>query len=258
MNTKCLKVACILIYSVLLVMVCLLVVRLTNVDKPETEIKPVVQPVPSTNIQIIGDYNSIIIRSNKDNTLSPDYVVEQILKTRQMNGDETFTKHDATIISKKIKQYAEKHGFSWNEGLIIVNVESDFCPRAYNDYGKAYGLCQITQGCLDEYNWKNNTNYKLTEMFDVDKNLEVGMWYYRHILTHYADHYGYIMDNTPENALKDAYICYNIGVTMFNKVDVSGRNALRSGYYPCDMYGSKKGDVYEPVKRYSRLSTNWS
>ena len=94
-------------------------------------------------------------------------------------------------------------------------------------------------------------------MMNPELNLEDGFWYYNRILTHYSDYYGYITTTTEETRLRDAYICYNVGVTVFNKIGWNGRHSLRTGTYPSDMYGSKKGDVYEPMNRFNKLAKIW-
>lgn len=185
--------------------------------------------------------------------------ISKIMETRIKNGDFLFSFEDAAYMSKKIYEYSSKYNLSHKEGLIIVNIESDFNKNAYNHNGKAYGLCQITEKCLQEYNEKNGTKYGLNDMYNIDLNLEVGFWYYDRILNHYSkyDNYGIILD-TREEALRDAYIAYNIGPTVFKNVEENGRELLRNGVYPKNMYGKKKGDEYKSISRFNYITDKWS
>lgn len=205
-------------------------------------------------VQIIGNDNVIVVNSNETSSRIQDYSTI-ILTARE--DDYGLNLKDASKLLDKIKKYSTKYNIPLKEALLIVHVESDFKASAYNKNGEAYGLCQVTKPCLNEYNWKNGTNYTLEQMLNPDLNLEVGFWYYNRILTHYSDYYGYITTTTEETRLRDAYICYNVGVTVFDKIGWNGRHSLRTGTYPSDMYGSKKGDVYEPMNRFNKLAKIW-
>lgn len=163
-------------------------------------------------------------------------------------GCDWFTFEDGLWLAEKIIHYAKEEGLTPSQAFIICYVESDFKETAYNRGGQAYGLTQVTQPCLDEYNWMNGTNYTLNDMLKADLNLKVGFWYYHRLLTHYKNYPEYGIKD-----LKDAYIAYNIGVTKFMKVGNWGRNQLRNGFYPCAMYGNAAGDSYTPAKRYDKI-----
>lgn len=171
--------------------------------------------------------------------------------------DYDFTFEDAFSILNAISYYSDKHNLSLKDGIIIVHVESDFKVDAYNKWGKAYGLCQVTKPCLEEYNWKHGTDYTLEDMYDVNLNLEVGFWYYNRILTNYDDRYNYITTTSDDKKIRDAYIAYNIGVTVFDKVGRDGRNMLRNGKFPMNAYGYRKGETYRPVLRLYEVLDNW-
>ena len=264
MKVKTLKWFCVAIYTALVFMIILCILNIDSSKNQEVfqkEVTPVVYSNNNNSIQVVGNNNTINVKVVKHTpskkTMYSEYA-NKIAITRWENFDLSFTVEDGLRLLKKIEKYSIIHGFTLEEGLTIVNVESDFKSDAYNKYGNAYGLTQVTPPCLTEYNWSHNTNYTLNDLFNEDINLEIGLWYYRYILTHYADHYDYITTTTPETTLRDAYICYNVGVTKFHTIGRDGRNELRRGVYPCDMYGSKKGDVYEPIKRYMRLASSWS
>ena len=184
-------------------------------------------------------------------------ILNKIYEIRQELGDKDFKLKDAKYILTKIKYWCDYYNLSLKDGLIIVNVESDFKKDATNSLAR--GLTQITKDCLTEYNNYSKEKYTFDDMLDPDINLKVGFWYYDRILNHYStfEEYG-ITTSTPEKALRDSYIAYNIGITKFKDLGRSGRNALRNGIYPERMYGFAKGSKYSPVKRYYRILDYWS
>lgn len=267
---KKLKWACIGIYSFLFVIICMMVVDFHSTKKvPHDETQMDTIPVPGMidyTIPQIGEMVEEVVAT----TVQPvpqlvdqlaalrESYVAQIASIRWGYGDTDFTLEDAENLLDKIERHASNNNISLQNALTIVNVESDFKSTAYHKNTHAYGLTQSTPVCLNEYNLHNGTKYTLSDLFDEDINLEVGFWYYNRILTHYADTYDYITTSTPETSLRDAYLAYNIGVTKFNSIGRTGRNDLRNGIYPCNMYGSKKGDTYFPIHRYSKLARDWS
>ena len=215
---------------------------------------------PSGDMFVQNVYYEVNIYTLGDNIerFNSDYA-SKIVSVRTSNNDYSITMEDAENLSKKIYNYAKKYDFTHKEGMVIINTESDFKKDAYNRKGKAYGLCQITQPCLSEYNKINGTEYELWQMFDVDLNLEVGFWYYNRLMNYYSNYVKYgIKTETREQAIADCYIAYNVGITTFKNVGHWGRNQLRVGYYPIDMYGSKSGESYIPITRFRKISTNWS
>ena len=185
--------------------------------------------------------------------------VFKIIKIRLICGDTSITARDAFELQKKICEYSNKYNLTQEEGFIIVHTESDFKINANNKYSNAVGLCQITEPCVREYNNMHGTEYILEQMYDIDLNLEVGFWYFNRLLNHYSKYSEYgITTDTRRQALRDCYIAYNIGITKFKEIGRHGRNQLRTGYYPVNMYGSKKGDVYKPIYRYCNIYNSWS
>lgn len=183
---------------------------------------------------------------------------EIIDKIYEVQANENFTRDDAVSLYYKIAFYAERYGLTLREALTIVNVESDFTIYAHNSKGDAYGLCQVTKPCLEEYNkYHSNKTYTLSQVYDVDVNLNIGFWYYNLILTKYADSYNYITTTTLEKSIRDAYIVYNVGPSTFNKIGVNGRNSLRNGVYPKSMFGCKKGSTYKPILRLYEVLDDW-
>jgi len=160
-------------------------------------------------------------------------------------------------LAEKIRIIALEEDLPFETALLIVAIESSFQPKAYNKWGNAYGLCQVTVLCLREYNWNHGTNYTLDDMYDIDLNLHVGFWYYHRILNHYNDYYDFLTTTSNKKKLRDAYIAYNVGVTVFSNLGRQGRNELRRGLYPKKIGGCKKGSPYKPLYRFNNLYDKW-
>ena len=210
------------------------------------------------NNSISNTNNCVLVEQKIETNENSQYsnypeLAKKIYETRYKNN-KNFTQREAFELLYKVAHYADKHNLDLLEALVIINVESDFKTHAYNRNGEAYGLCQITQTCLDEYNLKNKTHYDLIDAFDPDINLEVGFWYYNRILTRYNDHYEYIEGNLP---IVDAYIAYNVGVTIYHKVGFNGRKMLREGKFPLNAFGYKCGDTYRPILRLYKMLNLW-
>ena len=208
--------------------------------------------------EYIDTINDADINFKLDENFNYEYV-SKIIEVRLICGDSNLIVRDTIELQKKICEYSNKYNLAQEEGFIIVHTESDFKINAYNRYGNAVGLCQITEPCVREYNNMHGTEYTLEQMYDVDLNLEVGFWYFNRLLNHYSKYSEYgITTDTRRQALRDCYIAYNIGITKFKEVGRYGRNQLRIGYYPANMYGAKKGDIYQPINRYRNIYNIWS
>ena len=176
--------------------------------------------------------------------------------TERIASINSSTPEEACELVNTILEKAKEYGISKEMAFTLVHVESDFYTSA-NSRADAIGLCQVTAPCLADYNNYHPTNqYNMSDMKTVNKNLDVGFWYFKHIIDHYTNNGCYDTSNS-ENLMKDVYIAYNIGVTAFSSVGVSGRNSFRSGYYPKAMYGAKAGDPYGPVKRFNAKYGEW-
>ena len=276
--TKKLKAACIAIYSIVLLMLVVFIVNTVVIQQRGSSASLVknsedITPTSAT-INVYGNnniiyndtfyvYNGTINRY----VVNPDYgtwAANIMTATREWSNG-LFTMEDAINLVSKITDAAVAHGLDSKIAFAIVDIESDFRNDAYNKKGSAYGLCQITQPCLNEYNNNHpNATYTINDMYDVDSNLEVGFWYYKWILTHYNDYYDYITTDNDYTKLRDAYIAYNYGVTNFNYVGREGRNKLRNGIYPnikgtkANNYGAKAGDPYTPMSRFNEKVKTWN
>lgn len=265
MECKALKVLCITVWTLLVVLVTIMFLDFKKSTKPTTEEKAViaesekqieVNGISNQVIQIIGDDNVINVATVTPVETAFDMYVARVNTAIKVWGASTDNNY-AKELSQKIIEAADNNDLDREMGFAIAHIESDFRTNARNRKTNATGLCQLTPNCIDEYNWSHNTKYTMQDALDPDINLEIGFWYYKRILTHYAKSYGYITTTTPEKELRDAYLAYNVGVTLFSKIGKWGRNELRQGRYPCDMYGSKAGDPYSAIDRFYEKIGVW-
>ena len=239
-------------------------VKVESVQRQE-EMRPVALPETVENsVLVVGNNNTVHYntwqvekRLQAEGTGRITANAVKVLEATSAWSD-TFTMADAIELSNMITVAARRHDLEIWEGFAIVHIESDFRVTAYNRGGNAYGLTEVTPPCLAEYNNNHEEKFTIEEMFDPEKNLEVGFWYFSRIIKHYSKYPEYgITLTSAETALRDAYIAYNVGVTCFRDIGRWGRNELRQGRYPCNMYGSKKGDSYDPYFRFQEKLKIW-
>lgn len=104
-----------------------------------------------------------------------------------------------------------KHDLPLHFIYAVINTESGgdvdnlkINHKAYNKNCKAIGVMQITPICLKEFNNITNKQYTEDDMWNINKNLEVGCWY----LARCRDNYLKYQDDI---TLEDIYLCYNVG-----------------------------------------------
>jgi hypothetical protein len=244
-----LHISCVIIWAA----VAILVYTGYNMYKPANQ--SVVMP---EKIEIeINNYNApvtIYVETTKEKMMSQEEIVRTIYEaTRTWDSYNTFQPIDAVNLYYLITAAASNHCLNQKLGFMIAHIESDFRANAISGAG-AVGLCQIMKCCLNEYNDNHKVKYTMQDMLDPEKNLEVGFWYYARILNHYDNFYGYITRTSLQTELRDAYIAYNYGVTRFSQIGRWGRDELRAGRYPENIYGSQIGDPYNPILRLNDIS----
>ena len=257
---KKVKTICICAYAILFLLTGTAAVELIRQDIKASK-EPNIQITNSKDVvQTVGDNNDVTVVYIETPQIDYDMVdaARRIFEIhRSQRPNDGFAFEEALDLSRKITRHAKEEGLSKQGGYIIVYVESDFC-NVVNGFG-ATGYCQITPPCLNEFNDKaGRCRYTMADMKDPDKNLEVGFWYYNRLMTYYADRSEYGLTTwTEDRLLRDAYIAYNVGVTTFKAVGKWGRNELRSGRYPHNMYGARRGDPYTPALRYFDKRDDW-
>lgn len=151
-----------------------------EIEEPITDLSVIVKP----------DYNTFIESQATKAGVSVD------------NADELTT---------MIKQKAYEYDLPDYIAFAIVNTESDFYVEAKQQKTNCVGLCQVSQKCLDEYNDKMSSDLTLDDVYcDIEKNLDVGFWYFNRLLTAYGS--AYSIDD-----FDDAYLAYNVGPVNYKK-----------------------------------------
>lgn len=268
--SKKLKAFCVVIYSIILLLVGFFVISAITTQRARARAgataKQLEQPL---SIETAGTGNVVLYGNNNtvNINIDPRYLAWQEsildLSKKELPKDSQISTNQAAKLVHHITLAANEVGIDYETAFLIVAIESSFAEDAYNARGDAYGLCQVTKACLDEYNWKHGTDYELTDMHKAYYNLRVGLWYYQRILNHYDNEYRYISEISEKTKLRDAYLAYNYGVTNFYKIGKIGRQELRQGRYPsvrgtgASNYGARVGSRYEPLYRFNRLYKEW-
>jgi len=63
----------------------------------------------------------------------------------------------------------------------IKTIESSGNPYAFNSRTKCYGLYQISEICLEDFNQINKTNYEPDDLFDPLVNEMIASWYFKRL-----------------------------------------------------------------------------
>ncbi|MDD9157605.1 transglycosylase SLT domain-containing protein [Aliivibrio sp. S4TY2] len=125
--------------------------------------------------------------------------------------------HDATLVGQLwdyiylrfpvryydvFERYGKKHKVDVTSLLSLTRQESGFSPLVHSPVG-ALGLMQVLPSTATYITEKYNISYQQrSELFNVDKNVEIGSRYLGHLLNHYD-----------QNRIF-AYAAYNAGPTM--------------------------------------------
>ena len=216
----------------------------------------------SQNMQIetLQSQNNVITVAHQQLQATPIYTKEYVEKQYYVKQLTQFVSNSkaAKSLSTLIIEAADNHELNYSIAFTLVHVESDFTVRASNKYSGARGLCQVTKPCLREYNNWHKKKYSFDDMFDAEKNLEVGFWYFSRILNHYSSFPNFGITTSNEQSLfRDAYIIYNIGIYEFKRIGQAGRNKLRSGVVPAKFSYAPKGTRYDPYYRYIEKLQIW-
>ena len=252
-SNKSLIVFCAVIYTALFILIGVLIVDIRFANKQQeivqttTEVKNV-EPIripQARRCEIVPAMPTITIVNYGvvNMTVSPyqnPLYIQRIIDARiayndaQFMGDNAWD--NATMLFSKIAKYAADYNIDIVDALTLVHVESDFKVNAYHKYTSATGLCQITKLCLSDFNKITNSNYTMEDMFNADKNLEVGFWYFARLLN--DEYYGknYLIEN-----IEDAYLAYNCGPKYYR----NHKYELKNGKYQGSTYSA--GDRWESI-----------
>lgn len=94
-----------------------------------------------------------------------------------------------TLYSGPISNYTTIYNVKRNFIISIIKVESGGNPFAIGGTND-FGLMQITQPALTDFNKTHNTNWTLYDIWiSPDKNIHVGVWYLSWLLSQFSNDY---------------------------------------------------------------------
>lgn len=129
---------------------------------------------------------------------------------------------EALFIYECIIEGCEKYDIPREYAFGMGAQESQFISYARNKRTKATGVFQICPDGLKDYNNWNGTNYELDDMFDVELNVEVGLWNLKQ--------QAYYLRKEPKVSFSDCIIAYNTGIGYFKKY----KDDWYNGWNPID------------------------
>lgn len=88
----------------------------------------------------------------------------------------------------------------------IAMIESSNNPMAIGDNGKAYGLYQLHNSVVADFNRKNGTKYRHRDMLNKIIATKVASWYFNIEIPRLLKHYGI------KSSLLNITLCYNWGI----------------------------------------------
>lgn len=93
----------------------------------------------------------------------------------------------------------------------LIMTESRGKLTAYNKNSGATGLMQLTKPAIAEYNRLNDTNYTLSDAWDMSIALEIGVWFFKYASKFIVQPYTY-------DYFTDCYVVYNCGPTGYKNL----------------------------------------
>lgn len=245
-SNKGLIALCVVIYATLFILIGILFIEVHTNNKQQQQLAKETKELNIVNMSqresaavptiTIVNYGTINV------TVSQPFssYIQKIIDARTAYGDSKFIGDNAwdnaSELFNKIVKYAEYYNIDIIDALTLVHVESDFNEKAYHKNTSATGLCQITNVCLDDFNRVTKKSYTMYDMFDANKNLEVGFWYFARLLN--DEYYGKkcLIEN-----IEDAYLAYNCGPTYYKNY----KYELKNGTYKKGSYGA--GDRWATI-----------
>lgn len=111
----------------------------------------------------------------------------------------------AWSIMSLVKEHSSMYGFDYKTILALICQESHFKSKAKSK-ADARGLMQVTPIALRDYNSRNGTSYKESDLYDDEINVKIGCW----TLNRQKRYIG------SEN-ISECIIAYNSGAKNFKK-----------------------------------------
>ena len=124
-----------------------------------------------------------------NNKITEEKSTEEILEYFKKERYKAFIKKHAkylhTVKTDEILDNIYKYGKDDYDREIMLAMfakESKFYERADSFLGARYGrgIGQVSEIGLKDYNEKNNTEYKPSDLYDIDINIKIAYWIFHH------------------------------------------------------------------------------
>lgn len=95
---------------------------------------------------------------------------------KELIGVNMTTKRLIDLYFSTVTQFSTQYDVEPSLVLAVIKQESDGNPKAQGPTGD-FGLMQITQPALTDFNRYHNTQFTLSDLLDPSPNIRVGTWY---------------------------------------------------------------------------------
>jgi hypothetical protein len=150
--------------------------------------------------------NEIVERTQQQQeveVISINYInVNEVIDYSELKNIGLKDERSQAVFDFLAQKYTEKYDLPVYIPYLFALIESDFYSTAYNEKTMATGLFQITPICLADFNRYNRSAYTMYDMYDVEMNFEVSMWYINRLITYYK---------VPKDDPYTLYSVYNMG-----------------------------------------------
>ena len=249
-----LKVACVVTWSLIVVLFVYLIVTLNKVDK---------------SVKVIE--TTATAEATVD---APDPIIEDVVIPTVVQKSIDICKNDfiARDIANAVDAASKKHHIPHFVIYAIISTESskyrteEMTPENFMDVNykakSSYdcrGLMQVSKYALVDYNKNNDTAFIMDDLYDIFINVEIGTWYFSQFRS--------VSSSWVEN-----YVIYNVGYGSYSKInhnwffgwdgnwynDYRQRFFYMNDMYPPEnswthgLYGKNKLPTYRPKSRFEK------
>jgi hypothetical protein len=153
--------------AIIVVLVAIMVIGFTHLKNELKNVNQtvVIQEVPVKRLDANVEYDSSII------------VTTAYSKNIIGSLNSGLSELDQELITEHVTRFSLSSKIPKSTLYTLIYTESRGDPRAFSS-AQAVGLTQVTQPALDEYNKAHDSNYQLSDLYDVVVNLNVGFWFF--------------------------------------------------------------------------------
>lgn len=174
----------------------------------------------------------VLIKPSEKTTESiPTKLSEQVIKvpTKQQYIDYCSYSYSEELYNVAVSK-SEKYNIPLYVIYALIDTESTMKKFA-KSCADCRGLCQVSKIALQEYNNRNKTSINFDSIYDIETNLEVGLWYF-----------SFARKLTNETDWRYIYGGYNVGCYAWK--------THREDYIEKDIDSFRKGNKYNALNRF--------